>query len=107
MRAAEVREKTGITYRQLDHWTRKGILPDQDRKGPGTGKQRNFTEDDVATILRITSLAKSLQSLGVVPQRFLTPSERVEAVSELLSTGMDRHKAINFIDRWLPIKAEA
>lgn len=102
MKAAEVLQKTGITYRQLNYWCSKGILPDQDSKGPGPGKQRDFTEADLGMILHITSLAGTLHSLGLT-QSVRTSSERYDAVNELLRLGVDRFKAVDFVDKWLPL----
>ena len=106
MKAAQVLEKTGISYRQLNYWAAKGLLPDQDPKGPGTGKTRDFTEDDVAVIHHVISLGAALRSFGLFPIRYLTPAERVEAVNELLSMNVDRFKAVDFIDKWLPIRPQ-
>lgn len=104
MKAADVLAKTGITYRQLNYWCAKGILPDQDAKGPGTGKTREFTENDIQMIEQVTALAVTIRRLGLFPVRYLTNAERVEAINELLRLNVDRFKAIDFIDKWLPIR---
>ena len=104
MKAGDVLAKTGISYRQLNYWCAKGLLPDQDAKGPGTGKSRDFTEDDLKMIVQITTLAETLRGFGLFPVRYLTPAERFTAVNELLSLNVDRFKAIDFLNRWLPIK---
>lgn len=45
----QLRRRAGISYRQLDHWARTGLLPDN---AAGSGSSRSFTQHDV-TIARI------------------------------------------------------
>lgn len=111
MRAAEVTARTGITYRQLDYWCRRGILPDQKPEGPGSGRDRDFTDDDVAVIENIQSLARGLEELGISSPRGrrmrpIGVADRVLALNELLASGMSRTKAVEFLERWLPLKQE-
>lgn len=52
VRSVELCRLAGITYRQLDHWTRSGLLVPA-RSASGSGTQRLFTEDEavIAAIL--------------------------------------------------------
>jgi DNA-binding transcriptional MerR regulator len=57
--AAEVRALTGITYRQLDYWTRTGRVIASRHTSTGIGDQRLYSTDDV---LRIAVLARLLHA---------------------------------------------
>lgn len=54
MRAPQLCDYAGITYRQLDHWCSKGYLKPLDYQGnPGSGVTREFTrkEGDKARLM--------------------------------------------------------
>lgn len=55
--AAEVCQRAGVTYRQLDYWGRRGFIPCQETKG--SGYPRRFTEDDVTYIALFAKLVKA------------------------------------------------
>lgn len=42
--AAEVCQRAGVSYRQLDYWSRRGFIPNTAK---GSGVPRQFTETDV------------------------------------------------------------
>lgn len=46
--SAELVAETGITYRQLDYWTRTKLLKPIGRATPGSGYQRRFSDAQVA-----------------------------------------------------------
>lgn len=46
------REKSGISYRQLDHWTTRGYLKPRDAH-PGAGAMREWPTGEVAVAKRI------------------------------------------------------
>lgn len=51
----------GVTFRQLDHWSRRGVLGEMDT--PGSGRRRRFNDDDVRlfrVLGRVSSMAMSL-----------------------------------------------
>lgn len=51
-------EDLGITYRQLDHWVRRGYLqPRQDQSGPGNA--RVWSEHEVTVAKRIALLVRA------------------------------------------------
>lgn len=47
----------GLTYRQLDYWTRRGYLRCVGAQYPGSGVLRFWDPDDVVTLRRVTALA--------------------------------------------------
>ena len=55
----EVCDMTGATYRQLDYWARCGNLPDAPRGGPGSGRARRYTDDDVAVVRLLVALPRA------------------------------------------------
>jgi DNA-binding transcriptional MerR regulator len=55
--------KKGLTYRQLDHWTRRGWLRPQ--HDGGTGNARVWPE----TELRIADLMRRLTRAGIAPEQ--------------------------------------
>jgi len=42
----EVAERIRVSYRQLDHWVRRGYLPIRDLR-PGTGNRRIWSEPEI------------------------------------------------------------
>ena len=46
----EVAELTGATYRQLDHWCRRGFIPGQPTMGIGSGHRRLWTDKQVEEV---------------------------------------------------------
>jgi hypothetical protein len=48
----------GLTYRQLDHWTRKGYLTPSLAPGDGSGNRRRWSHQDVQTARRLMSVAR-------------------------------------------------
>jgi len=63
--SAEVCKEVGITYRQLDYWTRKGWVSDKEYldPAPGSGVHRNFSEKSIQ--LRILKKAAKLKSFDL------------------------------------------
>lgn len=51
----------GVTYRQLDHWTRAGYLHPTNGETPGSGKPRDWPADE----LRVAGIIAELRALGV------------------------------------------
>lgn len=59
IRSSDLPRLVGISYRQLDYWTRQGVLiPAQDANGSGT--QRLWSEDEA----RIARMLGALRQLG-------------------------------------------
>lgn len=60
---SEILARTGITYRQLDHWTRRGWLhPDHPLKG--CGSRREWTNNEIEVAARMAQLVKA----GLTPK---------------------------------------
>jgi DNA-binding transcriptional MerR regulator len=55
--SAEVCAMTGASYRQVDYWARHGFIAGQ-ATGPGTGRQRRWTADQVETVARLVEASK-------------------------------------------------
>jgi hypothetical protein len=54
--AHELTNEAGITYRQLDFWTRAGYLHAMPGTGQGTGSSRRFAPDEVEVCCRMAAL---------------------------------------------------
>ena len=63
-RAPEAKRIAGITYRQLDYWTRTGLVTPS-VKDAGSGTQRLYSFQDLATL----KVIKKLLDTGVSLQR--------------------------------------
>ena len=48
----------GVTYRQLDHWTRAGYLHD-DRTRPGSGHHRTWSDTELQVAERMGRLVRA------------------------------------------------
>lgn len=46
----------GLTYRQLDYWTRRGLLHPENGPTPGSGRRRRWSVNELAVALRIGTL---------------------------------------------------
>jgi DNA-binding transcriptional MerR regulator len=44
---------TGVTYRQLDYWTRTGLVHPSLCEARGSGSRRRWTDEDVAQVRKI------------------------------------------------------
>lgn len=61
MTGIELAQETGLSYRQVDHWTTRGVLaPADDRTNPGHGRYRQFDEREA----RVGRALKALRELG-------------------------------------------
>lgn len=57
----ELAHACGLSYRQVDYWTRAGVLiPLVENPGSGGGNRRPFTDDE----LRVARVLAALRSLG-------------------------------------------
>lgn len=62
--SVDVTRITGATYRQLDHWTRRGYLRPAEPT-PGTGVPRSWPPQEV----EVARVMARLVTAGVVPDR--------------------------------------
>lgn len=54
--SAEVAERAGITYRQLDYWSTRGYVDAPPRQG--SGRVREWTEDQAADVAAVAALVR-------------------------------------------------
>lgn len=57
--SVEVVRMTGVTYRQLDHWCRKGYVSEAQEQMLGSGRQRVFRWREYVRIRRIAALVSA------------------------------------------------
>ena len=57
----EVCRRVGVTYRVLDHWTRRGLVRPSITEAKGTGSQRRWAEIDVQRV----AIVKLLRDAGI------------------------------------------
>ena len=93
-RAPQVCKVVGITYRQLDHWARTGLLKPSLRAARGSGTQRLYSFTDLVQLRVIKQLRDTGISLAKIRKAIeWLRSEMDEdlplADSTLLSDGID------------------
>jgi DNA-binding transcriptional MerR regulator len=71
--SADVCAHTGITYRQLDYWTRSGRISGTDN--PGSGYHREYTGEQLLAV----GYAASLIEAGFTPGAALTLGQALAA----------------------------
>lgn len=64
-RGPEVCRMAGITYRQLDHWARVGMVPPSLAPAHGSGTQRRYSLEDVACLRVVGQLREGARILAV------------------------------------------
>jgi len=72
-------EETGVTYRQLDFWTKKGYLR---CKAPGSGYAREFSSEEK----RVAELMGHLVRAGITPKCASRYARNMLAKSSLVMT---------------------
>lgn len=65
-RTPEVASLTGLTYRQLDYWTRIGMVRPSVAEAKGSGTWRYFSELDVRVLIALRRLLDNGVSLASV-----------------------------------------
>ncbi len=70
----------GITYRQLDYWTRTGGLKPSIRGAAGPGTSRLYSSDDV----KKARAAGQLAQLGIVGIRPLLADDPLGTIQDLI-----------------------
>lgn len=74
----EILERTGLTYRQLDYWVRKGWLRPA-RKANGSGSRRGWTrrELDVAVVMcRLVDAGLKVDIAAIAAREWAKPGWR-------------------------------
>ena len=64
LKTPDVATLLGVSFRQLDHWIRRGWIPSPNPT-PGSGTDRVWTRETV----RIASVMVALVGLGIIPPR--------------------------------------
>lgn len=107
---ADVCAAAGITYRQLDHWTRCGRFPfATDSLRPGSGHPREFTPADVAAVTFFAELVRAgltHDTAGRLLTEHLRTGEHVLALSPTVTVRVRRPEdddALTLTDRALTV----
>lgn len=58
MKALDLCHRAGITYRQLDYWSRVGYVHERN-PGPGSGYSRDYDDTEVAVAMRMGALVRA------------------------------------------------
>lgn len=85
--SAEVCDLAGISYRQLDYWTRTGHAPGEDQRDTGRGNRRRWTARQAAVL----AVMARLVSTGA------RPSECVELVAFLMDLPAPEWRGLLFL----------
>jgi DNA-binding transcriptional MerR regulator len=94
-RAPEAQRIAGITYRQLDYWTRTGLVTPSIRDAHGSGSQRLYSFQDLATmrvIKRLLDTGVSLQRVRKAVEHLRSMDRRPHGVT-LMSDGHGVYEA--------------
>lgn len=59
-------ELAGVTYRQVDHWTRQGYVTPSVNAAVGRGARRLFSADDVVRVAALGRFGKARLDIGLV-----------------------------------------
>jgi DNA-binding transcriptional MerR regulator len=77
-RAPEALKIAGVTYRQLDYWTRTGLITPSIKDAHGSGSQRLYSFQDLATL----KVIRRLLDAGVSLQRIRKAVEHLNAMQK-------------------------
>lgn len=94
-RAPEAVRIAGISYRQLDYWTRTGLITPSVNDAHGSGSQRLYSFQDLATlkvIKRLLDTGVSLQRVRKAVEHLNTMRRRPHGVT-LMSDGNGVYEA--------------
>jgi len=94
-RAPEAVRITGVSYRQLDYWTRTDLVTPSIKDAHGSGTQRLYSFQDLATlrvIKRLLDTGLSLQRIRKAVAHLRTMDERPHGVT-LMSDGTGIYEA--------------
>jgi len=94
-RAPEAKRIAGISYRQLDYWTRTGLVTPSIKDAHGSGSQRLYSFQDLATlrvIKRLLDTGVSLQKVRTAVAHLRSMDRRPHGVT-LMSDGHGIYEA--------------
>ncbi len=101
MKALELVDRAGISYRQLDHWTHRGWLHERDRGGAGSGVFRDYDSTEVAVCMRMAGL--TVAGFNVVVAAGIART-MVEAYTDTCLVGVGNGNRVRVI--WHPPAVE-
>ena len=93
--AKEFCRQTGLTYRQVDYWVRRGVLATAVRRAPGSGYERPFDEDEV----RVATVLGSLRTIGAPVDVLSEVAEQLRALDENAWHGVVYVDSAGLVDR--------
>lgn len=79
-------ERVGITYRQLDHWYRRGYLGPVTK--PGSGYDRHVTVTELARLQALAALVKAGMRVDVAAQHLDNATTDEDGTLTLTSAGL-------------------
>ncbi|MCC7076171.1 MAG: MerR family transcriptional regulator [Acidimicrobiia bacterium] len=74
----EAAKLAGISYRQLDHWARKGLVLPSVASASGSGSQRRYSYQDLVELKIIKSLREAGLSLQRIERAFAYIREQLD-----------------------------
>lgn len=80
----------GISYRQLDYWTRRGLIRCDDERTPGSGVRRTWEPAELRVAERIGRLARAGVALDLAAHIARHPGESAEPVPGVYISVSDR-----------------
>jgi DNA-binding transcriptional MerR regulator len=86
--SSEVCDLAGISYRQLDYWTRTGHAPGESRRRTGSGNRRRWSERQAAVLAVMARLVET----GA------RPSECAEVVAYLMKLPAPEWHGVLFLE---------
>ena len=89
----EVCKITGISYRQLDHWTTTKLIKASVRNIKGSGFHRIYSFNDIVLV----KLVKKLRSAGISLQKIRIA---LKNVNKILGKNLAAGKSMEFMKFW-------
>jgi DNA-binding transcriptional MerR regulator len=89
--SVQVCRELGITYRQLDYWCRDGGVV---RAEPGSGSQRQFSDDEVARLRFVADMVKAGIRMSEARDALDSPIHMARLITDL-------ERVTSLARRWL------
>jgi DNA-binding transcriptional MerR regulator len=83
--ALDIVTDAGISYRQLDFWTRQGYLRPVTAVNPGTGRSRGYPESEVLVAIRMAALMAAGLQLRVAHDIARGDTARIRQIRRALT----------------------
>lgn len=98
--AADVCAAADITYRQLDHWTRSGIVHASGHPSTGHGDARWYRDTDVLRVCVIAALLQAGLSLTSIREHLNTVLTHGTVSTGLVSVTVDVGRLRDHVDNY-------